>query len=344
MNPYLSIVIVVRNDNYGGDFTHRFQTSLNSLNENVQQTGVPTELILVNYNPLENETSFVNLINWPKKNRFLSLKMITVAKEVHETILNDSVNRRKLPVLEFIAKNVGIRQATAPFVLSTNADILLDIRFFQWLNSKPLQKGYYYRSNRFDFDSFEERGFSSKNVQFIYTRLGRFRTRKWMSLNLFIQLAKIYGNVGRLYAKLISNFKFLESYRNYIPFVRKDELFLTKYHLHACGDFTLTAKENWEKLRGYPEDTYSAMHADSLFIIACNAMGLKEQILKYPVYHQMHQNTFEHNAKNYYEDEMFIRLVNAAKKINKPIDEHIVNNENWGMNNLPLETFCLTSD
>lgn len=334
-SPYLSIVIVVRNDNYGGDFTRRFQNSLNALSAKLLKVNVPIELLLVNYNPLDNEQPFEKMITWPENHPCLSIRMIIVPKETHMQLLQDGTNRMKLPVLEFIAKNVGIRRAGAPYVLSTNADIIFDNRLFDWLKTKPLNQASYYRADRYDFEKISDeevlKGVPVSKIWKIYTRLGLYERKKWKPYWLFRLLAFIYAWWGRGYSLLLAPFSFLEKYRNVFPYVPKRELFLLKYHFHACGDFTLTAKENWEKLRGYPEDAYSAMHTDSLFLISCLASGLKENILPYPVYHQMHTNTFEHKAPEYYNDKMFKRLVEASRFINGPVHKLVTNPENWGM-------------
>jgi hypothetical protein len=49
-----------------------------------------------------------------------------------------------------IAKNVGIRRARAPFVLSTNVDILFSDELVSFLAARRLEKGWFYRINRSD--------------------------------------------------------------------------------------------------------------------------------------------------------------------------------------------------
>jgi len=296
---------------------------------------VPVELVLVNYNPLDDEQPFEKMIIWPVNHPCLSIRMITVPKETHMQHLQDGTNRMKLPVLEFIAKNVGIRRANAPYVLSTNADIIFDDRFFDWLKTKPLNPGFYYRADRYDFENATEQelleGIPGSKIQRVYNRRGFYERKYFLPFVLYKRLILMYGVLRKLYYFFISGFPFLEKYRSVIPFFHSRELFLLNYHFYACGDFTLTAKANWEKLYGYPEDTYSAMHTDSLFLILCLASGLNESILPYPVYHQMHTNTFEHNASDFYKDKMFKRVVEASRYINGPLDPLITNSENWGM-------------
>ena len=56
----------------------------------------------------------------------------------------------RVPYLEYVAKNVGIRRATAPFVLVTNADILLGREVVDAIADRRLQPGTMYRAPRYD--------------------------------------------------------------------------------------------------------------------------------------------------------------------------------------------------
>jgi hypothetical protein len=58
----------------------------------------------------------------------------------------------------------------------------------------------------------------------------------------------------------------------------------------ACGDFTLLARDDWFRLRGYHEWPIFSWHLDSMFMFACNAQGLREVRLgpNYRIYHIDH--------------------------------------------------------
>lgn len=339
--PIVSIVVVVRNDNYGGGFTARFQYALDNLDLYTRKYEIMLELVLVNYNPIEYNTDFIDLIKWPTTNDFLIIRMYTVTKEIHTSIMAESTERLSLPVLEFIAKNVGVRRANAPFILCTNADIVFPETFYLWLKKEKINTSFFYRANRFDFERSNNTPnkitISYDDVTKVYLKLGQFSRLKLLPFSLFLLLARGYGRFMYAYANFSSNFDFLVKYRHIIPYRPKRESFLGDFHFNACGDFTLTAKENWQKLRAYPENTYSAMHTDSLFIAACAAVGLKESILPFPVFHQAHPNTFEHNAKHYYQDPMFIRLVEEANRMLGEGAASNWNDENWGLFNYPIE-------
>jgi len=61
-------------------------------------------------------------------------------------------------------------------------------------------------------------------------------------------------------------------------------------HMHACGDFTLLAREDWFALRGYPEFPIWPMHLDALFCFAAHHSGIREVVLEEPMrlYHIQH--------------------------------------------------------
>ena len=340
----MSVVVVVRNDDYGGDFDHRFQTSLDSLFRQAEQFKVAVELVLVYYNPLPGKASMTERIRFPSTSEFLTIRLVTVPTEIHAAFLADeTVKRKPLPVLEFIAKNVGIRRALAPFVLSTNADIVLDDRLFASIKNGLLKKENLYRCDRHDVEILGEK--KSKTPEYVVLKMfckhGQLNIPKGILSRIFILGFNMMEQPALLYFRLISSFQFKHRQALCIPYMRKEELFYIAHHYHACGDFTLLHKSVWEWLRGYPEDTYSALHTDSLLMSAALASGLKEKILPFPVYHQQHTNTFEHNAPDYYEDIMFKRLKSESNRMFQEQKPLSWNDEHWGLGNIKLEEIRL---
>ena len=49
--PYLSVVVVTRNDNYGGGLIGRLQTFQRVIVERCTEAQPPTEIVLVDWNP-----------------------------------------------------------------------------------------------------------------------------------------------------------------------------------------------------------------------------------------------------------------------------------------------------
>ncbi len=61
-------------------------------------------------------------------------------------------------------------------------------------------------------------------------------------------------------------------------------------HTNGCGDFTLTARQRWFDLRGYPEFDLFSMNIDSVFCYAAHYGGAREEVLPDPmrIYHIEH--------------------------------------------------------
>lgn len=110
----VSVVVVGRNDNYGGDFKSRLQTTLDW---NLLHLPDP-ELIYVEWNRIKERPSDCE---WISK-RYVNSKCYIVSKEVHDSLSTNP----NIPMLEYLAKNLGIRKATNKWILLVNADVYID--------------------------------------------------------------------------------------------------------------------------------------------------------------------------------------------------------------------------
>ncbi len=77
-----------------------------------------------------------------------------------------------------------------------------------------------------------------------------------------------------------------------------------RLHTNACGDFTLLAREDWARLRGYPELQIFSMHLDSLLLYEAYYHGLRQVIIPGAVYHLEHESGFR-------PDDAAIKTLNA---------------------------------
>jgi hypothetical protein len=59
---------------------------------------------------------------------------------------------------------------------------------------------------------------------------------------------------------------------------------------NACGDCTLLAREDWDRLGGYPEWPVFSWHLDSILLYQAEGVGLREESFgpQAPVYHIEH--------------------------------------------------------
>lgn len=141
--PYVSIVIIGRNDNYGVNFLQRLNTFIRSLDRQTIAYPDLFELIIVEWNPLPNNPPLQDVISIAKN---YQTRIITVPPAVHNSILDADA-----PVLEFWAKNTGIRRSRGDFVLVTNPDILFSHAMIDYIAKEQLDTNAIYRTDRFDY-------------------------------------------------------------------------------------------------------------------------------------------------------------------------------------------------
>ena len=342
MVPTLSVVVTGRNDDYGGDFHHRLQTSVRWWSHHVKEFEIPTEYVFVNWNPLPDKPSLFDTIEW-YPNKYFEIKFVEVPYKIHEEFNKPEV-RKPNQLYEFIAKNVGIRRATGKYILSTNADILCDPLFFIDIAGGGLQADTYFRANRFDYHAtgitesdFEEELITiRKNIFEVKARGVSFPFKSngsmWMPMlklliknRLFVkwQLCK------RKYHRLFTLFGCNIVYDN------------AEYHLHvnAAGDFLLMHSDHWHKLKGYDETFFLTLHNDAELVFNAYASGLKECVIVEPIYHQDHERRYSEVNPNLQQDgyKIYKQLQEKAQRLLKTKEPEIANDDYWGLKNHDLE-------
>lgn len=370
----ISIVTSGRNDNYGGDFYQRLQHQVNWIAHWGEQFRLPIEYLLVNYNPLPDQPSLKEAINWPGGRDFVQFSLLTVPGELHADFINPEI-RKTVPLFEFIAKNAGIRRASSDFILTTNADILLDPGLLEQIAKRELDSGQYYRAERCDFwgkeamnsvdlDSMREMVRASAFKFFMRGVIYHWDGQKLKAPGKFItgRFTRAYAEAKKLFLDENSGFQArLEALRelNAIQQRRLGRLYKLQerikrlgyskdyitpevfLHCNASGDFLMMAGEAWKSLRGFPEDTYISTHTDSLMVFKASSAGLEESVFQAPVYHQEHERRFDFSTRNDAMEGMYQRLqkdIQSMKKLKGPL---IVNGPDWGLRdvNLNLEVF-----
>lgn len=144
--PYLSVVVTARNDDHGGNLLGRMQAFVNGLMAHCDQHRLPTELIVVEWNPPEDRPRLSRALLWPPESQFCAVRIIEVPPDVHGRFRH----ARSLPLYQWIAKNVGIRRARGEYVLVTNIDILFSGELFGFLSTRRLEADKMYRIDRWD--------------------------------------------------------------------------------------------------------------------------------------------------------------------------------------------------
>lgn len=144
--PYLSVVVTARNDDHGGNLLRRMQIFVEAWINQAKRHQLPSELILVEWNPLPDRERLLTALRWPTDTAPCKVRVIEVPPEVHARYYHSST----LALYQMIAKNAGIRRARGQFILATNIDIVFSDELMMFLAQRRLEKGHMYRIDRTD--------------------------------------------------------------------------------------------------------------------------------------------------------------------------------------------------
>lgn len=315
-DPYLSFVIAARNDDYGVNFLHRMQVFINTILELTERYLLESELIVVEWNPPADKKPLAQALSWPPRLKSIKVRFITVSPEVH----NQLPKSDKMPIFEFLAKNVGVRRAKGEYVLVTNPDIVFNDDLIIFLASKKLLPECFYRIDRYDVKKIVPSDISArKQIIFCEKNWTEIKTLKGDRQRDFP-----YFNYRQLRSLLSSiKAKFIYDPRS-------------KIHTNASGDFFLMANSQWRKLRGYPELPIPSF-VDSYLCFMAVSSGLSQVILngKKRIYHQGH-TSYVNRAKFYREYQIYKERAKEMIRVKQPF---IMNNENWGLGKESLKEY-----
>jgi hypothetical protein len=161
--PYLSVVATARNDDHGGNPLYRMQLFIDGLIAQCDRYRLPTELVLVEWNPPPDRPRLAEVIEWPHSEGWCSVRIVEVPGERHGQLAHAD----RLPLFQMIGKNVGIRRARGEFVLATNIDILFSDQLMRYLAERSLDDEHVYRVDRVDVPAEIDRSWPiEKQLQF----------------------------------------------------------------------------------------------------------------------------------------------------------------------------------
>jgi len=259
-NPYVSVVIVGRNDGYGDDFVGRINTFVRALDHQVTRYPGVFELIIVEWNPPGDYAPLSDVIDDTKN---LPIKVITVPESLHNTL------DAKHPVLEFHAKNVGIRRARGEFALVTNPDILFTQDLIDEIAKKKLRLDTVYRTDRCDFtiDGIKDVAnddliaFAVKNTFVVHSMDGQ--------ASVSVPVQESDRELSRLPRSRIGQ---------------------DVWHTNGAGDFMLASRENFFTVRGLYETLEHRWHIDSISLFRFGIARIRQHVFTAPmcIFHQHH--------------------------------------------------------
>ncbi|MDX6612617.1 MAG: hypothetical protein QOD75_1803 [Blastocatellia bacterium] len=125
--PSVCAVFAGRNDDFVPDNEARIRAVI-EWNSKV----LCTEVIFVEWNPLPDRPLFSPALT----KDYPQLRAYVVPPTIHKQITTNA----RMPVMEYFAKNVGIRRAQSDFICATNSDILWDenVRRMRWIMGEEL--------------------------------------------------------------------------------------------------------------------------------------------------------------------------------------------------------------
>jgi hypothetical protein len=258
--PLLSVVATSRNDDHGGNLLARMQLFVDGLRDQAERFGLPVELILVEWNPPADRPSLNQALRWQPTEQFHPT-VITVPRDAHRALPNAD----RLPLFQMIAKNVGIRRSRAPFVLATNIDILLSDALFEFMTS-GLKPNAMYRVDRHDVVAALD-GPSLPSP-------AECRALPPIREHSLDGLRYPNGPPPAISAPPAAAPRHPLRELSRLTMAAWDRVVLPKLHTSGCGDFTLTSREVWSAMRGYPEWPIFSWHIDGVVLYQAFAAGV----------------------------------------------------------------------
>lgn len=258
--PYVSVVIVGRNDGYGDDFVGRINTFVRSLDHQVSAYKGVFELVVVEWNPAGDHAPLSDVID---DTQHLPVRVITVSNDLHNGIGSS------YPVLEFHGKNAGIRRARGEFVLVTNPDIIFTQELIDEIAKKRLRLDTVYRTDRYDFNTKGIKDIASANL---------------------IDFAVANTFVVHAMADNISVSETVHENERTLDLLPRSGVSPGVWHTNGCGDFMLAAKEVFFTVRGMYETIEHRWHVDSISLMRFETAQIKQQVFVSPlcIFHQHH--------------------------------------------------------
>jgi hypothetical protein len=286
--PLLSVVTTSRNDNHGGTLNYRTQRHIDCLHEQATDYQIPIEYILVEWNPPKEREPITNVLNFYPETEYWHPRIITVPHDIHRQYRYN----QQLPLFQMIGKNVGIRRATAQFILCTNIDILLSDEMFLFVTGTLINKGISYRTDRWDVGAGVPPGPRKEMFKYCLSHILRRCGRAHITDYNLLRPSRVMHRNWAIIKRKLGNY--LTKYPSITGILLGDYDIICQQipsciHTMACGDFTLMHRDDWAGLRGYPELEIFSIHIDSLLLVQAYYSGIREAVVPFPIFHIEHQ-------------------------------------------------------
>lgn len=135
--PQIAAVLVGRNDDYMSDFRERLYATIEW---NIRY--LVSEVVFVEWNPPADRELLADALT----RRFSCLRAYVVSRETHQSVCEN----QNVKLLEYHAKNVGIRRARSPWIMTTNADAAVGLDTVNTLMTSTLDPRVAWTAERVD--------------------------------------------------------------------------------------------------------------------------------------------------------------------------------------------------
>lgn len=329
MNPYLSIVVAARNDNYGGNFLQRMQLFVDNLLFQAERCALSGELVVVEWNPPVDRARLSQVLRWHQSHQTMTVRIIEVPPAIHQSLPNAA----RIGLFDCFAKNVGIRRARGEFILATNPDILFSNALIAYLGSRKLSARRLYRADRYDFRGELPVGLPPERaLRRAMRTVYQVNIRGDNQTGLNISIGRVRRWCGLFFGSWpgsSSSFAGGRRSRDPITALDDDNGVFGGVYTNASGDFLLASADSWRAVRGFPEFTDTYTHLDSYGCHQLKALGLEQTLFLPPcmILHWDHPREEQKNRPvapvEKWQDDL--------KKIRAGLLGPAINGDNWGL-------------
>ncbi len=242
--------------------------------EQAERHALRSEIVLVDWNPPAGKPILRDLYRWPKHSKFCSIRIILIPNLVHQRFKG----WQKIPVNNDIAQNTAIKRANGKFILSSTIDVLLSDDLVRLIASENLLQDHLYRIDRSDVKR-GVTGLRSLDEQLFYCQKNIFQVYRFDPVNPSLPVEG--------------------GFEPWSPFPNLKGF--PALYTGGPGDFMLMAKDQWHKLRGFPEQSLLGGGLDILLAYMVYISGFKIESLsdKGRLYHIDHDTRFHSPEANW---------------------------------------------
>ena len=238
--PYISLTIPTRNDNYPSNVLAVQNKSLLILQRQLEAARLESEILIIEYNADPSRSHLYESLQ-VDEGRYVTIKVVCVGQEHHRRL--PFSDRREFH--QTCAVNAGLRRSRGRFLVYRAADHIYSDGLVRFLSNRSLLEDCIYRCDRYDID---RAGFDA------------------------VPSAVARGNISTVCDSHIVDW--------HRPLPIEPSYRIPALHANACGDFLLMARSLWMRIAGLRQGRFPIfLDYDSLALHAAYALCRCQAIL-----------------------------------------------------------------